>query len=273
MVESLTPDGIPYCFIRKIAAEIASPLEIIFNLCFMRTQIPDRWKEAYVFPLPKKPPYSEPNNFRPVSITSLFCRLFEKIMKESIVRHLDQHSIIPASQHGFSTGKSTITQMLESLNDWTLAMSQKQNVDIIYFDFEKAFDKVPHGKLLRKLHVLGLHPKIIEWIREFLTNRCFRVHLNNTFSSPRVICSGVPQGSVLSPVLFTIYAYDLPESVSSFGVQCKMFADDVKIYKSVSCEEDARNLQLAINTIVSWSNGWNLPLSATKTKVLHLGAG
>ena len=136
----------------------------------MRAEIPYRWKEAYVLPIPKKSRSNLPSSFRPISIVSIFARLFEKVVKSVIIKHLDGNKIIPREQHGFRNGSSTITQMLETLNDWTYELSLKRPVDVIYFVFEKAFDKVDHGFLIYKLHQVGLHGTIINWISEYFKN-------------------------------------------------------------------------------------------------------
>ncbi|XGW28640.1 hypothetical protein V3C99_008428 [Haemonchus contortus] len=263
---SNTPDGIPFKFIKLTSACISSPLEYLFNLIFFRAEVPKRWRHAFVTPLKKKSPAYDPSNYRPISITSLFCRIFEKIIKKKIELHLKEHDILPCCQHGFRKGKSTETQMLESLNEWTFAMDLKRSIDVIYLDFQKAFDKVPHDLLLLKLEQVGIHHRFIAWIRSFLSQRTFQVIVDGGSSSVRCACSGVPQGGVLSPLLFSIYVYDLPGVVVGDTIKCKMFADDVKIFG-----EPGSSLQASIDAILRWSSCWKLPLSAIKSRILHLG--
>ncbi|EYC27452.1 hypothetical protein Y032_0009g735 [Ancylostoma ceylanicum] len=191
---SETPDHIPLAFIKGILHTITRPLEYIFNLSFMRSEVPSRWKLLLVTPIPKKPPYTSPTNFRPISITSIFARTFEKILKKKIESHLEEHSIISEFQHGFQKNKSAVTAMLQTLNDWTINADEGYRTDVVYLDFCKAFDKVPHENLLRKLVVIGIHPRINAWIRAFPADRVFRVRINNTLSEPRHVWSGVPQG-------------------------------------------------------------------------------
>lgn len=268
---SLTPDDIPLIVIKNIAHIIAGPLEYIYNLSLMRAEVPLRWRISYVTPIPKKDPLSSPSNYRPISITSVFARLFEKVLKDRITKHLNEFSIIPSCQHGFQKGKSTITAMLQCLNDWTLSLDGGEYTDVIYLDFEKAFDRVSHSKLMCKLRVVGIHPRIISWIQAFLGNRFMAVRVNSTVSEFRSVTSGVPQGAVLSPVLFNIYTYDLPELIIQSGVKCVAFADDIKLYMSISTPKDCILLQQALNQVIGWSAEWGLPLSSEKTKLLHIG--
>ena len=190
-------------------------------------------KISFVTPVPKKVPTPSPRSFRPVSITSILARVFEKILKSVIVNHLETCAVIPPQQHGFRTGRSTVTQMLETLNDWTAELSNNHPVDVIYFDFEKAFDKVNHQLLVSKLHQVGIHHRIIDWIAAYLSDRSFRVVIGSSFSMPRRVLSGIPQGSVLAPILFNIYTFDLPFLCTPAPVRCKMFADDIKKYRTV----------------------------------------
>lgn len=169
----------------------------------MEGHVPRRWKHSFITCIPKKPPYSSPQNYRPVSITSIFCRVFEKILKKRLLQHLDKHRIISDCQHGFSRGKSTETALLSALNDWTRAVDAKAQVHAVYFDFAKAFDKVPHAGLIGKLKQIGIHHRIILWIQDFLCNRTYQVRLGQTLSKVYPAPSGVPQGGVLSLYCFS----------------------------------------------------------------------
>lgn len=216
---------------------VVGPLEFLLNLSLIGVQVPTRWKLAYVTPILKKPPHTVSTNFRPVSITSLFARLFEKILKKRIVLHLDTHSIISSKRHGFQKGRSTVTAMLERLNDWTASLNDGKGVDVIYFDFSKAFDRVSHSNLIERLIQVGIHRRIAQWLSDFLQDRSFSVRVNSKFYAPRRVTCGVPQGGVLSPVLFNIYAWDLPDALAAFGVGVTAFADDFKIYQTASSDE------------------------------------
>ncbi|EYB82716.1 hypothetical protein Y032_0352g3250 [Ancylostoma ceylanicum] len=138
---SVTPDHVPFSFIRNVAPYLVSPLSYLFNLSFMRAEVPSRWRMSYVTPILKKPPSTSPYNFRPVSITSIFARMFEKLLKKRIELHLKEYSIISAFQHGFQKNKSTVTAILQSVNDWTLSLDRGACTDVVYLDFSKAFDR------------------------------------------------------------------------------------------------------------------------------------
>lgn len=142
---------------------------------------------------------------------------------------------------------------------------------MIYFDFEKAFDKVPHAKLFKKLEFVGIDPDIIRWIKNFLHERTYQVRVGHSFSQVYSSPSGVPQGGVLSPLLFLLYTFDLPAHISS-EVSCQLYADDVKIYRSVENQNDLASLQTAIDSVCAWAEKNALPLAPRKIKVLCLGS-
>lgn len=155
---STSPDFIPLVFLKNVSECIVSPLEHIFNLSYMNAEVPTRWKHALVTPVLKKSLASDPKNYRPISITSVLARIFEKTVKKNITEHLKEQDIISENQFGFLEGRSVETAMLTALNDWTSALEDKVRTDVVYFDFMKAFDKVPIPKLLLKMNMLGIHP-------------------------------------------------------------------------------------------------------------------
>lgn len=268
---SLTPDFIPLNFIKRIIGYIASPLEYLFNLSYMYGEVPSRWRHSFIVPIPKKPPLNSTKNYRPVSITSIFARTFEKILKNHLVAHLVKHNIISSNQHGFCKGRSIETALLSSFNDWTKALDEGKRVDVVYFDFAKAFDRVPSLKLIQKLESIGIHHLALRWIQNFLRDRTYQVHIGNEFSSVRNTSSGVPQGGVLSPLLFLIYSHELPSLLSRYDVSCTMYADDIKVHKVIDKAADHDTLQTAIDQVYAWSVEWELPLAANKSKVLIIG--
>lgn len=268
---SLTPDLVPLSFIKNVVHYIAYPLEHIFNLSFMRAEVPVRWKHAFVTPIHKKGSRNDAKNYRPVSITSIFARTFEKILKKHVLAHLERHQIISDYQYGFLKGRSVETALLTSLNDWSKALEEKKCTDVVYFDFSKAFDKVPLEKLLIKMGAVGIHPMIMDWTRQFLSGRTYQVKIKCEFSKVFPALSGVPQGGVLSPLLFLLYTYELPGLINNWSVKCNMYADDVKIYKRIDGPEDSKTLQAAIDFVSSWAELWELPLSTEKTRLLMIG--
>ncbi|KAK6060981.1 hypothetical protein COOONC_01357 [Cooperia oncophora] len=162
---SVTPDFIPLHLIKRTAHCLALPLELLFNLSYMRSEVPSRWRHSFIVPVPKSSLQQILPTYRPISVTSVFARLFEKkLSKVKVTTYLNRNSLIPINQHGFSTGKSTETALLTSFNDWTSALDSRKPIHVVYFDFAKAFDRVPHRKLTAKLESLGIYPLIVRWM-------------------------------------------------------------------------------------------------------------
>ena len=180
----------------------------------------------------------------------------------------EEQDLINKAQHGFRSGRSCCTQLLEVTQDWADAIEDKKPVDVIYLDYRKAFDSVPFERLLVKLYAYGIRVKLLQWIREFLTNRKQKVSVNNHSSNLVPVTSGIPQGGVLGPIMFLIYVNDLPEVVTS---TVKLFADDTKLYRVIKNEEDKLQLQEHLKNLQKWSEKWQLPFTVEKCKVLHLG--
>ena len=184
------------------------------------------------------------------------------------MEHIYRSEILTNSQHGFVNGRSCMTQMLECLDDWTRILDNDGSVDVIYIDYAKAFDKVAHKRLLIKLEGYGISPQLIQWIGSFLSGRRQKVRVNGAESEWEDVLSGVPQGSVLGPVLFILFVNDLPEMIKT---KVKMYADDTKIYADVSNEENYYKLQEDIDSLDKWAHEWQLSFNTSKCKVMHIG--
>ncbi|EFP04241.1 hypothetical protein CRE_26624 [Caenorhabditis remanei] len=268
-----TSDGVPHTFMKMISPSISSPLSQICNLTMSRGSVPKVWKHSYILPLNKTAKPSRPSDFRPISITSQICRIYERFLLKQIIAHLDSINFWSDEQHGFRPRRSTVSCMLTALNDWTDNIDRGNQVDIVYLDYAKAFDRVQHDLLLAKLVEVRLNPSLIRWIDSFLSERYFEVKVGKSYSAKRKALCGVPQGSVLSPILFGIFVNDVPKTLPP-GVKCRQFADDLKIYASFSNSDSnslPNRLQLAIDSVILWSKKAKLDLNNSKTECITLG--
>jgi len=184
------------------------------------------------------------------------------------MKHLLDNNLLSDCQYGFRTGRSCVIQLLEILDQWSQYIDSSLPVHTLYLDFSRAFDTVPHERFLTKLYNLGIHGYVLKWIKSFLSNRTQCVRLNNTHSFMSNVISGVPQGSVLGPILFLSFINDLPDTVTGL---VKIFADDSKIYFSVINEQQHHNLQDDLDRLCDWSRKWKLCFNASKCKVMHFG--
>ena len=209
-------------------------------------------------------------NYRPVSLTSVICKLLETIIRDHMTDFLIKHKLINPSQHGFLKAKSCLTNLLCFLEEITKWVDGGSPVDVIYLDFQKAFDKVPHQRLLRKLKSHGMGNSIINWIEHWLTDRRQRVVVDGEVSSWKSVLSGVPQGSVMGPILFLVYINDLEDGVTG---KILKFADDTKLFRKVKEIGDKQNLQDDMDTLDKWSEKWQMLFNFGKCKCLHTGPG
>lgn len=258
------PDEIPVSILKK--CNITDSLAIIMQTSYDTGILPDIWKTAIVTPIFKKGNKLEPSNYRPISLTSVVCKAMEKIIVKHIRHFFTNHKIIPEQQHGFCPHRSTVSNLLACLSSWTKHFNKREPVDVIYLDYEKAFDKVPIRRLLHKLEFVGIRGQLLKWIEAFLRQRTLRVRVGDTLSEHREIHSGVPQGSVLGPVLYILYTFDLPQHLEC---NVSIFADDTKIFGNPLIDYD--RLQEDLNRIANWSKEWLINLNASKCTVLHIG--
>jgi len=270
------PDLINPYFVSKTIKAIAKPLSIIFKNSYSSGSVPYLWKLANVSPVYKKGPPNLVENYRPVSITCLTCRVMESIIRRQWIRILIDEKIISYEQFGFISEKSCETQLLDCLNKWCDLVDKGMKLHCIYFDLSRAFDTVPHSKLLNVLRSFGINNCLFDWIKSFLTERKFRVKIHNQFSEWYEVTSGVPQGSVLGPLLFLLYINDLPRHIK-FSI-IRLFADDIKLFPHTSLTPVDHNtnlfnyeyIQKDVDSIVNYLNERQLILNSNKCVVLKI---
>ena len=233
---------------RETADNIAPSLTKLFNKSLQYGIIPDEWKVANVVPVYKKGRKDCVENYRPISLLPLVSRVLERCVLASVRDHL-YHFISPA-QHGFLPGRSCVTQLLTALDQIEHLDTGKQT-DVIYLDMSKAFDKVCHPLLLSNLKQCNVFGRLLDWFNAYLTNRKQRVTVSGETSTEVLVSSGVPQGSLLGPLLFLLFVNKLPDRCSSSTVAC--FADDTKIYKLIDSVDDSKALQSDLDSLMDWS--------------------
>ena len=240
----------------------------MFNLSLHEGTVPHEWNHANVVPIFKKGSRCKAENYRPVSLTSVVCKLLESLLRDHMIDFLEKHNLLKDTQHGFLKGRSCLTNLLEYTEIISKWVDDGSPVDVIYLDFQKAFNKVPHQRLLIKLKSHGMGVNIVTWIQNWLTDRRQRVSVEGETSAWTAVHSGVRQGSVLGPLLFLVYINDLEDGVASNILK---FADDTKIFRRAQTRQECRTLQDDLNRLEQWSAKWQMLFNQSKCKWLHIG--
>lgn len=265
--KSIGPDEIPSRILVEAKNEICPVLTFIFNQSLSTGALPSDWLCANVHPLHKKGPKTLPENYRPISLTCICCKLLEHIVHSHISNHLARSNILDPNQHGFLRNRSCTTQLISSLSDWSFFVDNKMPVILAVFDFSKAFDSVPHDLLIAKLQTYGIRGIVLNWIAAFLHNRKQRVVINGTSSELLSVDSGVPQGSVLGPLLFLLYINDISLNISS---TVRLFADDLIMYTVLNDSSSNEKFQQDINMLSKWANKWGMNFNTKKCHVVNI---
>ena len=261
------PDGLKPLLLKELGEEIAPILKIIYERSLQTGKLPADWTKANVMPVFKKGDKSLASNYRPISLTCILCKVLEHILASNIVKHLDEQGLMYDLQHGFRERRSCETQLIMLIEDLARNASAGRQTDIILLDFSKAFDKVNHSKLIWKLHQYGIRGHVLSWIRAFLGSRSQRVVIDGEESESIPVTSGVPQGSVLGPILFLVYINDLPDEVRS---QVRLFADDTALYLTLESEDDSSTLQSDLDILSAWESRWDMEFNPSKCQVVHV---
>ena len=264
------PDQIHPRVLHEIKDAICKPLTYIFNTSLKNRTLPKDWKKANISAIYKKGKKSLPNNYRPVSLTAIVCKIMESIIRDAVIKHMKTNNLFSDKQFGFLSGRSCMLQLLKVLDIWTQILDQGGTIENIYCDFMKAFDKVPHRRLVYKIERYGINGNILGWMENFLSNRTQEMIINSSKSKPANVTSGIPQGSVLGPILFVLYINDLPDEVDK-ETFIFLFADDTKAFRHIKSGQDQIQLQIDINKMVDWSNLWLLKFHPEKCIMMSIG--
>ena len=261
------PDCIPNTVLKTCADNIAPILTIIFQKSLDSGSLPTDWLIANISSAFKKGDRHAPENYRPISLTSVSCKILEHIICRHLLFHFEENNILTNLNHGFRSGYSCETQLLTTAQDLLNSFDNGKQIDIAILDFSKAFDTVPHKKLLFKLSEYGIKGSTLQWLECFLTQRTMRVVIEGIQSEATTVDSGVPQGTVLGPLLFLCHINNLPECVSS---QVRLFADDCLLYREISTFNDHVTLQKDLKNLEDWADLWGMRFNATKCYILSI---
>ena len=265
-------DNLHPCLLRNCAPGLVYPLYVLFTQSLSECRLPKLWKTSLVVPIFKKGSRYDPLNYRPISLTSVACKCLERIIARHLTAYLEDNCILSEHQFGFRSGRSTMNQLLLVYDDVTKCLDNGNVVDLILFDFAKAFNVVSHPILLSKLRLLGVHVHLIRWIEDFLVGRTMSVSVKGKTSSPHLVTSRVPQGSVLGPILFLVFVNHI---ASKLVCQYKVFADDLKMYLKIRHDtpanhaHDSQVCQRDITTLQRTAASWCLSLNQNKCVVIR----
>ena len=261
------PDEIKPRLLKELAHEISPILSLIYQKSLDTGDVPIDWRTAHVSPIYKKGSKYNPENYRPISLTCICCKILEHVVVSSIMTHADTHNILYPLQHGFRRFRSCETQLLEFIDDVSKNIEHSTQTDILIMDFSKAFDKVSHNLLTHKLNFYGIQGKTNKWIHNFLKSRTQAVVLEGVTSDYVPVQSGVPQGSVLGPSLFLFYINDIPVGLDS---TIRLFADDTIAYLTITSNKDCLTLQKDLDKLGIWENKWKMAFHPDKCNVLSI---
>ena len=262
------PDKISPRMLKEAGMSIVPSLTRLLNMSLSQSKFPSQWKKANVNPLHKKNEKTVMNNYRPISLLSCVGKIFEKLVFKHVFNYLRDNVLITIHQSGFMPGDSTVYQLSKLYHMLCEALDNKKDVRIVFLDISKVFYRVWHEGIIHKLKAMGIDGILLEWFRDYLRDRKQRVVLGSDSSEWAEIKAGVPQGSVLGPLLFLIYINDITAAVKS---NIKIYADDTTIFVTVDDPQEAANLlNNDLNAIQKWADQWLVTFSPPKTECMTI---
>ena len=266
--KSSGPDGISATMLKQTAVSIAPGITKLMNLSISTSKFPTAWKTSSVVPVPKGSNHTSVSNYRPISLFPILSKLLEKHVHDLILNHFNLHHPITLQQWGFQSKKSSVSALIDVSYNWSKALDQGNEVCAVFFALQKAFDPVPHQSLIEKLKSIELDPFLVRWIYSYLIDRKQYVVLNGERSATCNFISGVPQGSVLGPLLFLIYINDSVCSTVLDGNCISLYADDMLLYRIIDSSQDFDCVQQGIDNIGRWVAENDLHLNSAKCKFM-----
>lgn len=256
-------DNVNVKLLKLTKCYIVHAITDLFNHSLNLAVLPRDWLHANIIPVHKSGSVNKVENYRPISLTSIVCKILEHIICSNMMTFLESNGMLSRYQHEFRKNFSCVSQLFEFSTDLHNSVHERLRTDAVFIDFRKAFDKVCHQGLLHKLRRLNINTKVTNWVEAFLTGRSQCVVFGNETSTLLPVISGVPQGTVLGPILFLVYINDLPECISA---NIRLYADDCVIHRNISCTDDSVLLQTDLNNISKWCLDWGMEINVSKTK-------
>ena len=262
--KSCGPDEIHPRLLCELDKQLAAHLTKLFNTSLQSGCIPRDWKKATVFQIFKKGSKTMTENYRQVSLTLIVCKFLKYVVRETVLNHLCCNNLLSTKQLGFIGGRSSTLQLLNFLDECVKTQARGDTGDTVYLGISKAFDTVPHRRLIGKLEVYGVYGSLRSWISSILMGRTHKMSVNGSLSSSKPVLSGIPQG----PLLFVIYINDVPDKLCSSSL---MLADDTKVFREICSETDLECIQRDLACLEKWSDTWLLKIHPEKCKILTVG--
>lgn len=263
------PDKFPACILKECKQEIAKPLLLIWRKSLDTGNIPHQYRQQTIIPIYKKGSKAKAENYRPVSLTSHLIKMFERIIRVRLVKFIEENNLITKEQYGFRSGRSCMSQLLHHYENLINILEESGNADVLYLDMSKAFDKVDHQILLRKLKAFGIEGKVHQWLTAFLQNREQIVMVDGLKSNSEKVLSGVPQGTVLGPLLFILYINDIVKVIRNSYIM--IFADDSKLIKAINSLEDRELFNEDMLAVTAWAAANKMELNKLKYQLIQYG--